>query len=45
MDGKADGNLYGKTYEFHDVTIVFVSPTANVYAEMGAEVHIFIFFA
>ena len=23
MDGKADGNLYGKIYDFQDVTIVF----------------------
>ena len=30
LDGKADGNLYGKIYDFHDVTIVFASPTVNV---------------
>ena len=30
LDGKADGNLFGKMHAFHDVTTVFASPTVNV---------------
>ena len=30
LDGKADGHLYRKIYDFHDVTIVFASPPVNV---------------
>ena len=30
LDGKVGGNLCGNIYDFHDVTIVFASPTVNV---------------
>ena len=30
LDSKADGNLYGKTYDFHVVTTVFAGLTVNV---------------
>ena len=30
LGGKAGGNSYGKTYDFHDVTIVFTGLTVTL---------------